>query len=194
MVCDIRFNPGHMWRHTSVSCHITTSTTTSPRLHGHHNHWAHGKCPHRAKPQQVNHFLKGGVWGQVLKCPRIDEVRSHSFLIILGVWGCILKLNITAFRIGFDLNDWFSFRSARTNGRGGIGPRRRGSLNRFVLDHFLVIFDVWGCVQKLTSTNFRTKFYLVDWFNFRPVRSISSFWCPSHLPPHYHCPPRKFVI
>jgi len=111
----------------------------------------------------------------VLKYPGLTRCVLIHFLIILGVWGCVLKLNITSFRIGFDLNDWFGFRSARTNGRGGIGPRRRGSLNKFVLDHFLVIFDVWGCVRKLTSTTFRTRFYLVDWFGFRPVRSVSSF-------------------
>ena len=126
--------------------------------------------------------------------PGLTRYVLIHFLIILGVWGCVWKLNITAFRIGFDLNDWFSFRSARTDGRGGIGSRRRGSLNRFVPDHFPVIFNVWGCVRKLINTTFRTRFDLVDWFGFRRIQSVSSSWCPSHLPPYYHCPPHKFLI
>ena len=182
-----------MWWHTSVSCDITTSTTTSPHLHGHHNCRAHSECPHRAKPQQFNHFLKGGVWGQVLKWPMIDKVRSHSFFdhsrclgsafwnwkSLLSGLGLILMIGLVLLELMEEVE---------------LGLEGEVPWIGSFLTIFLVIFDVWRCVWKLTSTTFRTRFYLVIWFGFFPVRSTSSSWCPSHLPPHYHCPLINFLL
>ena len=59
------------------------------------------------------------------------------------------------------------------------GSRRRGSLIRFILTCFLVNFNVRGHVRQLTSTLFRIRFNLVNWFCFHLVQSVPSSSHPS---------------
>jgi len=177
-MCDVWFNSGH---------HVTQSTCELPHHHLYHpilssllppqlsSTW---RMPTQGQAKADQPLFWSRRW-EVLEdmCQKgsglIRCVLTH-FLRVLGAWGCVWKLNIAPFRIGSYLDDRSSFRFARTEGEGGTRVLEESSLNRFVLSRFLLNFDVWGCVGKLTSTPFRIRLLPVDMFRFRLVRSVLS--------------------